>query len=266
MMSFINKVLYFILFKVQSKSKKGHNVHSPFVYKLIENVFNNKNEVAIFDFIEEIRVILLKNNKLINLNGFGSGSKTFNNKGQISVSVVTKHTSVPKKYGQFLFNFVQHTKPQCVIELGSSVGISSMYLSSHNFLKRFITIEGEFDLCEITAKNLEYINAPNFEIVHGNFFEKLPFALSKCGGLKKLVFVDGDHSCEKTLAIFNQLIPNMAKNDVVIFDDIYLNKGMIKAWEMIKNDKRVMLTIDIYKFGIVFFDDFMPKQNFKINF
>ncbi len=45
-----------------------------------------------------------------------------------------------------------------------------------------------------------------------------------------------------------------ATNDsVFVFDDIYWSVGMTRAWNEIKKDPKVTLSIDAFYFGFVFF-------------
>jgi hypothetical protein len=63
------------------------------------------------------------------------------------------------------------------------------------------------------------------------------------------------------------LIQHLADFSVLIFDDIHWSSDMEEAWQEIKNDERVMLTVDLFFLGIVFFKtDFKIKQHFAIRF
>ena len=41
---------------------------------------------------------------------------------------------------------------------------------------------------------------------------------------------------------------------------------MESAWEYIKNDRRVSITIDLFWFGIIFFVEGVEKQDFVIRY
>jgi hypothetical protein len=48
----------------------------------------------------------------------------------------------------------------------------------------------------------------------------------------------------------------------MIFDDIYWNKDMEKAWQEIKNNQKVTVSIDLFYFGLIFFRKEQEKQHF----
>jgi len=81
-----------------------------------------------------------------------------------------------------------------------------------------------------------------------------------------LVYFDGNHQKEPTLNYFHTCLQKAHKNSLFIFDDIHWSDGMEEAWEQIKKHDRVHLTIDLFQFGIVFFEKEMPKQHFILKF
>ena len=53
----------------------------------------------------------------------------------------------------------------------------------------------------------------------------------------------------------------------VLVDSVFRFETLEEAWQEIKNDERVMLTVDLFFLGIVFFkSDFKTKQHFIIRF
>ena len=54
---------------------------------------------------------------------------------------------------------------------------------------------------------------------------------------------------------------------ILVFDDIYWSREMTRAWTEIKKDPRINLTIDIYRFGIVFMHrDKLAKEDFTLRY
>ena len=52
-----------------------------------------------------------------------------------------------------------------------------------------------------------------------------------------------------------------------MFDDIYWSDGMQKAWKEICANKEVTLSLDLFKFGIVFFKtENKQKEHFVLKF
>ena len=61
--------------KYQLSAGNAHNVHSPFVYELFNNVIHDKNPYYGFDLIESLRARHLLNKIKINIIDYGTGKK-----------------------------------------------------------------------------------------------------------------------------------------------------------------------------------------------
>jgi predicted O-methyltransferase YrrM len=90
-------------------------------------------------------------------------------------------------------------------------------------------------------------------------------------GLKDLqkldmVFFDGNHRKKPTIEYFERCMEFATENSIFMFDDIHWSRGMSEAWQYIKNDKRVSLTIDLFWIGLVFFKSGVAKQDFVIRY
>jgi predicted O-methyltransferase YrrM len=162
-----------------------------------------------------------------------------------------------------LFRLVDFFKPETVLEMGSSLGISSMYLHFGNQKAKMISLEGSPEIAKLARENFKLLGA-DIELLEGNFSETLQTALEK---LKKidLAFIDGHHAELPTLSYFEQILPYCNEDSVLIFDDIYWSDEMAAAWEKIKLNSAVTLSVDLFYFGIVFFKkDFKEKQHFTL--
>ena len=51
-----------------------------------------------------------------------------------------------------------------------------------------------------------------------------------------------------------------------VFDDINWSKDMQNAWQTIKKNEKVTLSIDLFEMGIVFFMSRFQKEDFVIRF
>ena len=59
----------------------------------------------------------------------------------------------------------------------------------------------------------------------------------------------------------------MREHSILIFDDIHWSQEMETAWEEIKKDESISLTIDLFFIGIVFFrKEQLVKQDFTIHY
>ena len=248
-----------------ASNSKGHGIHSPFVFDFIKNVLNDKRDFYAYSDVEKLRKKLLDDESKIAIKDFGAGSALPQSKN-FSVADIAKRSAVTPKRGQLLFRIANYYRPQTMLELGTSLGISASYLSLGNTDSKMITIEGSPEIAVCAQKNLDSLSLENVKLIHGNFDDELPSVIAHHSPFD-LVYVDGNHRKEPVLKYLNMLMNHMSSLSVIIFDDIHWSKEMEEAWLEIYNDPRLLMTIDLFFFGLVFFrEDFRRKQHFAIRY
>jgi predicted O-methyltransferase YrrM len=247
-----------------ARAINAQKIHSPFVYELYSNVIKSSSSYYAYDRVEAVRSKMLLSKTNIAVEDFGTG-KVKGEKQKFSLSYIASHYVKPKKYGQLLFRLVNHFRPQNILEIGSSLGITTLYLALPNEAAKVITLEGSEETATQARRNFQMLNVSNIELVTGEFSQSLPHVLEKT---KKLDFVyfDGNHRKEPTLDYFHRCLTQHHENSVFVFDDIYWSAKMESAWNEIKNNAAVTLTIDLYSIGIVFFRKGAPKQHFVLHY
>lgn len=246
------------------KSTSEHGVHSPFVFDLVTNVIYNKVDFYVYKEIEAVRTHLLESEKTIEFEDLGAGSlKTQSKKRKIEE--IAKYSVKPKKYSQLLFRLVNHFQPTQILELGTSLGITTSYLAKANSKGKIISVEGTKEIAAVAKENFTQLEIKNVEQIIGNFDNELPALLNKIEKLD-FVFFDGNHRKDATLNYFYQCLEKANDKSVFVFDDIYWSSGMKQAWQEIKNNTKVTVTIDLFFMGIVFFRQEQVKQHFIIKY
>lgn len=265
MYSSFQLVKKYINYYLRASNRTGHGMHSPFVFDFIQNVLNNKSNYQAPKEIEELRQQLLSDQRVITIEDLGAGSRTHSS-NQRSVNQIARSTLKSKRLAQVLFRLVRHYQPQSIIELGTSLGITTSYISKANPNGHIITIEGNESIASLAKENFRKLNCDNIQLLQGNFDFLLPSAIRQLSSID-LAFIDGNHRYEPTINYFHQLLSGSHNNSILVFDDIHWSPEMEKAWNEIKQHPSVQYTIDIFFLGFVFFrEEFKVKQNFTIRF
>lgn len=238
--------------------RNGHGVHSPFAYELCEQVFYNHSHFYDFDELKKIRATLLSNETEITIEDFGAGSKTFSSNKR-KISELTKKGTSTTKQSETLYKLINFLNYKTSIELGTSIGLNTLYLANANKNGQTITIEGSKHLFEFATELAAKNKVDNIKFIHLKFDEALPQVLQNINSLD-LFYVDGNHTYEATLNYFNLALDKKNNSSVFIFDDIYWSKGMTSAWEQIKKHPSVTLSIDTFYFGMVFFKEEIKEK------
>ena len=253
------KIKSYFLFLIKSTNK--HGIHSPFIYNLVTKCFNVKTSFEIKEQIHNFQNFFYKNNTSILVNDFGKGSKIFKTHNR-KVAKIAKIAGISKQRAYLLVKIVAYFKPKNILELGTSLGLGTAALSLGNPNASIITIEG----CKNTAQKAQELfsefELSNVQLVNNEFKNVLPKLTNN--STFDLIYFDGNHQKDATLNYFNQCLATAHNNAVFIFDDINWSKEMQQAWEQIKSNPKVTITIDTYFWGIVFFRTEQAKQHFTI--
>jgi predicted O-methyltransferase YrrM len=258
----IRFIIKYLKYRILSKTKFG--IHSPFLYDLITNVFYDKTKYDEFIVLNELRNKLAKDERLIDVKDLGAGSRV-NNSQKRSISEICKNSTMPKKYAQLLFRLVKNHKPENILELGTSLGITTSYLAFASPNSKIFTIEGSEEIYNKANENFENLKLRNIHSICGSFNDNLNSVLESIDKLDFVLF-DGDHKYDSTVRYFEMCLKKYNQKSIFVFDDIKWSKEMENAWDYIKKKEEVSLTIDVFKMGIVFFDKQLSKQDFIVRF
>lgn len=242
------------------KSKNQHGVHSPFVYDLVTKCFYDNTEYGAYSKLIAYRNALLNSKESITMMDFGSGSRKFSSNKR-PIQQIAKTSGSTLKRAKLLFRLVNYFNAEHILELGTSVGIGTVALAIANERAHVTSIEGCPEIATIAEQQLQAYQVKNVDLKTGTF-SKVVLTLKQ--PTWDLVFFDGHHDKEATLNYFEQLIASSHTNSIFIFDDIYWSKGMTEAWETIKKHPKVMVTIDTFYWGFVFFRTEQAKEHFAI--
>jgi predicted O-methyltransferase YrrM len=245
-------------------AKSRHGTHSPFVYKLVDEVIYDFSVKKVYHDIEQQRKKLLHDDTIITVTDLGAGSHLNKNRTK-KISQIAKNALKSPRLAQLIYRLAQNQQPQNIIELGTCLGITSAYLAKAQPNCKVLTIEGCPETAAVATQNFVDLNLSNIELQVGNFNDVLPEAIINAEKLD-LVYIDGNHTKAATLNYFNWCLPKIHEKSLLIFDDIYWSEGMKAAWQEIKNHPQVTVTIDLFWIGLVFFKKGQVKEHFKIKF
>lgn len=242
----------------------AHSIHSPFVFQLYTEVIKSFKFYYVFYDIENIRRKLYTSQESIEVEDFGAGSK-IHPSSRRKISLIARHSIAPSKQGQLLFKLVNYFQPDTIFELGTSLGISTLYLASANSQATVYTFEGCPQTTQVARQNFQQTGISNIQVNVGKLEDTLPPQLQKIKQLD-FVFFDANHRYAPTMHYFEVCLEKAHENSVFVFDDIHWSPEMEKAWKEIQNHPQVTITIDLFQLGLVFFRKKQPSQHFILKF
>lgn len=231
---------------------------------IIQQVFYNHGMYYAYDKAEEWRKLLLNSPQNIEVEDYGAGSHK-NNSKQKSVKNIAKHATQRTNYSRLLFRLINHFKPKNVLELGTSLGVSTMYMAFADSRIKIHTIEGCQAIQQIAKSGFDKYHLKNINAHLGKFDELLPELLPKIQPLE-MVYIDGNHAKEPTIDYFNLCLKYAGEKCIFVFDDIRWSKQMYEAWLEISINDNISVAIDTFFVGIVFVNNNLKNNALKLRF
>ncbi|MEM9921911.1 MAG: class I SAM-dependent methyltransferase [Bacteroidota bacterium] len=225
-----------------------YQVHSPFVFDFVQAVLEDDRWFYAFSELEAFRASLMQNHQSIAVTDYGAGSKKMKGRQRTVRQIAQSSLSGPNQCRQ-LFRLVQHFRPKKIIELGTSLGLSTLYFRAAALNAQIFTLEGCPEIAKLARKHFKDREAKNIQLLEGRFQDQLPKVLS-LHGPPDLVFIDGHHLKAPTLDYFQQCLDASHENTLFLFDDIHWSPQMVEAWQSICAHSDIRLTIDLFHMGI----------------
>lgn len=260
LVTFVLKYLYYL---VSARHFKGYGLHSPFIFQLYKKVIAKK-ENDVLEGIRRFRKYLMRNKTLVECEtDAGAGSKYGLEQTSFPLNKLVRYSSVPHKYGKILYYLVHTLQPVHILELGTSVGISTLYLALASERSKVWSIESCQGKLSIARDNLQTLGIKNVYFYNGWFGDQLPKVLHYMPSVD-MVFIDGDHRMENTLDYFELILDYIHNDTIIVIDDIHWSAGMESAWDEIRFDENVRVSVDLFRMGMLFFKRELSSETFKI--
>lgn len=254
----------------------GEGIHSPYLFEWVRMVMSDKHGYYVWKDIEVCRERLLRDERLLDFVDYGSGSAIQDGRrcadgGAVSsrrVSDIAKGSLAEKRYAQMLYRLVNWLGIQFrkegglqIVELGTSLGITTAYLAAVDKRDRVITYEGCASVSAVAKEVWDRLGLTNIECRVGALDVEL---LDRDIDRVDVVFIDANHTYASTREYFNVLAKKVHDKSVIVVDDIHYSPEMERAWREICSDSRVTSTMDLYQMGLVFFDPHYWRRNYTM--
>jgi predicted O-methyltransferase YrrM len=254
--------------------RKPYGIHSPFLYGFAKDCIFKDDFDPAFEHLEKIRKALKKDARNIQVTDFGQGRRFGPRRGRPGdpplhysrqVRSIARNSLQQPRVCRLFFRIARYFKANTMVELGTSLGLTTSYLALARPTARVITLEGCPQTAAIAQETFGKAGANNVELIPGDFAQTLP-ALLETSIKPDLVYIDGDHSLEGVLRNFSHISKHLHESSVVIIDDIRWSGGMRAAWKHLVAYEKTSMALDLGSIGILFFDPALSKQRVRVGF
>lgn len=179
----------------------------------------------------------------------GAGSRIWQRRR--SVASIARHSGITERKGRILFNTLRWFQPERILELGTSLGLSTLYMALARPESRILTLEGNTGVAQIAEDTFRRLGLNNIKVIRSSFEEGLGDALDELGGVD-FVLIDGDHRYFSTIRAVDVIIAQAKPPFIIAVDDIRWSGEMKAAWNQIRQNAYLRLNLDLFDLGMSF--------------
>ena len=241
-----------------------HSLQAPFIYRLYREVIKRDSHHPAFDDIEATRQSFLRSSDTITMEDMGAPTQV-SSRPDRTVRSIARHSLSSPKFSRLLYRLTTDQQSEYIIELGTSLGINTLYLSLARSSAQVYTLEGIPAIADRAEQAFHHLKRTNIQLIRGNIDRTLSDALTQVPRVD-LAYLDANHRYEPTVRYFEQLAAKTNDYSIIVVDDIYWSSDMRRAWQYIKQHPSVTLSLDIFDAGIVFFLPLTVRQEYTLEF
>ena len=218
----------YLKYLLQRKSEYG--IHSPFVYDFMCKVRTDSGSNRDYDTIYRVARLLDKRKYI--------------------------HYHL-RKQSRLLYRMVRYFEPDSVVSFGRLTALNTTALALGH-LQTKIYLEQSDDFLE----TLNSMGIVNVNLIQPAEFDSEHFRRLNTG----FVFFSRASFEDDTWDYLVDCLNYKTADSVFVFEGIHYNKAMEDAWEEIKGNEDVSVTLDLYCIGMVFFREGIEKQDFVLKY
>ena len=212
------------------RRKTEFSVHSPFVFDFMEKVLYDRGSNRDYD-------LMLRISRLLDGKKYATRSR--------------------RKEARLLYRLVRYLEPETVLTFGRLSALNTSALALGN-LQTKVYLEQRSDYLE----TLNAMGVVNVNLIRRDIDEEEQLERLNTG----FVYYGLDDFGEDTWNNLEDGFGEVDEDTVLVFEGIHHSHRTEAAWEAIKANEDVSLTIDVFSIGIVFFRDGVEKQDFVLKY
>jgi hypothetical protein len=235
-----------IRYRFKTRHYKGFGIHSPFLYRFISFVLEEKKPYYCFNQIENLRQELY-----------------FRNGPQRNRSKSRRWHKKDALCGQTIFRIIQDAQFSTLLEIGITEGMLTHYMALGNPKARCISLTRS---AELAAKAAEQFTEQEISQVELKVLKPGESPLTYINSIGHLDFVLFNRlaDSQECLNIFMECLHKKNNGSIFVLLGIHDDPDKVRAWAQIKSLRPVKVTIDLYDLGVVLFNSELEKRNYVI--
>jgi len=247
---------YYTLKKLEylfrARHKKGHGIHSPFLFRLITEVMENRGYFSAYPLLKDARMNVLNMLRILDMESYQQlcvPSKGFKS------GFIKKVHLLPARFDRLLFRLVNDFKPGLISYYGSTFGVTLLALAlADRRTKLEAQVENDHyrSFCRRLAEvyEVENISLSGYGKVVASDFSVIQNPLNP-------------DDCN---SILTKLLDQTDYSGVVVLCGIHASEKMQNVWIRHQGNLSVRFSLDLFEIGIYICRQGLQKEDFVVRF
>ena len=246
------------------KAIDRHSLQAPYVFDFYSELKKGISSGSPDPEIENIRQELKSNYALVDGIDYGAGTQVIDKSEQRNISTIAKVGISTPGTCLLLHQLIKMARPGICLELGTSLGITTAYLSRAMPNGQILTFEGNEALCKIAEENWQKLRCANIALQQGNIDETLPKTIDQSEKID-FAIIDANHTREALLRYYELISSHMNENGMIYIDDIRWSIEMNQGWQELIRDPKVTISLEFRDGGLLIFKEGISKQHYVLS-
>ena len=245
------RIIRRIIYLKRARHRRGHGIHSPFLFRLITEVVENKRKLPEYKIFKD-----LKENALNILeDAEPSLSAVYH---QFNLPPANPHrlyrkVELPLRYAKVVFRLLREFKPFSVINYGPTLGANLALMATANKESLVYQYINDAAYEQISNDLLKYLTIPNVR-----FFNESSVPSDD----PAFLIINYPYNPAVSHEVVQKRLDLQGDDDVMIIRGIHESKAMEAIWKETIASESVRVSLDLFEIGIALFRKGLQKENF----
>lgn len=252
----MHSIWQYIKYFFKSKHWRGYGVHSPYMFYLVTMIIEDRNSFYRFSQIENMRKVLKNTTKTLMVGNEGE-------KKEVKISSLLKQGSISPSYDQLLFRLSRYFHPKNILEIGTTIGLSTMYMAAPDSTCNVYTVEKDAGISSLARLNFKRAEFSNIKVLNENVSSPVVTDLIKTNQID-LYYFGRKASDEDVRCVLECTTNRYSSSTVIMISDIYKTKEREILWNEMKQIKGVRVCLELFFYGILIFNEDLQPQSYNL--
>jgi len=241
-----------IIYLKKARHRRGHGIHSPFLFHLITEVVENKRKLPEYKTFKDI-----KNQALILLEDSSEQAllpiyQRFN-LPPANPHRLYRKIELPLRFAKVVFRLLREFKPASAICYGPAFGANLAFMALANN-DCPVYQSGNDPVCELVSQELlQALAISNVHFIDENTLQSFN---------PEFIMINYPYSPVLSRNVVRKYLRLHGEDDVLIIRGIHESKEMEAFWRELIAYESIRVSLDLFEIGIALFRKRLQKENF----